>query len=99
MKNDNTSAIVIIIVRRLTPSGKRITKVIITNCRYVYMFTNEFEIKSENKLAIQLFHCAAIRALQHEKNYWNRFSVQLSNFLYKEKDYYNNCVAKGIQNS
>lgn len=79
--------------RRLTPSGKRITKGTITNYQYVYKLIDEYEITSGNKLRIQLLHRAAMRTLQREKNYWNRFSVQFSNFLYKEKGYYDNYVA------
>jgi integrase len=76
--------------RRLTPSGKRITKGTITNYQHVYKLIEEFENKSTDKLRIQLLHRASMRALQREKNYWKRFFIQFSNFLYKEKAYYDN---------
>ena len=79
--------------RRLTPSGKRITKGTITNYQYVYKLIDEYEIKSENNLRIQLLHRASMRTIQREKNYWNRFFNQFSNFLYKDKGYYDNYVA------
>jgi len=34
-----------------------------------------------------------MRTLQREKNYWKRFFIHFSNFLYKEKKYYDNHVA------
>jgi len=79
--------------RRLTPSGKRITKGTITNYLHVYRLIEKFEARSENKLRIQMLHRASMRTLQREKNYWNRFFNQFSNFLYKDKGYYDNYVA------
>jgi integrase len=79
--------------RRLTPSGKRITKGTITNYEHVYNLIEVFESKSTDKLRIQLLHRASMRILQREKNYWKRFFIHFSNFLYKEKNYYDNYVA------
>jgi integrase len=79
--------------RRLTPSGKRITKGTITNYLYVQRLLREFENNQEIQIRIQLLHRASLRILQREKNYWNRFFVQFSNFLYKDKKYYDNYVA------
>jgi integrase len=79
--------------RRLTPSGKRITKGTITNYKHVYRLIDEYQNNSGNKLRIQLLHKASMRTLQREKNYWNRFFNQFSNFLYKDKGYYDNYVA------
>jgi integrase len=79
--------------RRLTPSGKRITKGTITNYEHVYDLIEVFESKLTDKLRIQLLHRASMRILQREKNYWKRFFIHFSNFLYKEKNYYDNYVA------
>jgi integrase len=79
--------------RRLTPSGKRITKGTIINYEHVYDLIKVFESKSIDKLRIQLLHRASMRTLQREKNYWKRFFVHFSTFLYKEKKYYDNCVS------
>jgi integrase len=79
--------------RRLTPSGKRITKGTIKNYEHVYDLIEVFESKLIDKLRIQLLHRASMRTLQREKNYWNRFFNQFSNFLYKDKSYYDNYVA------
>lgn len=79
--------------RRFTPSGKRITKGTITNYEHVYNLIEMFEGKLTGKLRIQLLHRASMRTLQREKNYWKRFFIHFSNFLYKEKNYYDNYVA------
>ena len=79
--------------RRATSSGKRITKGTITNYQHVYKLIEEFESRSPDKLRIQLLHRASMRTLQREKNYWKRFFIHFSNFLYKEKSYYDNYAA------
>ena len=79
--------------RRLTPSGKRITKGTIITYEYVEKLIQEFETNTQTKLRIQLLHRASMRMLQREKNYWKRFFIQFSNFLYKDKSYYDNYVA------
>jgi hypothetical protein len=79
--------------RRLTPSGKRVSKGTIVNYLYVYRLLQEFETISGSRLRIQLLHRASMRTLQREKNYWNRFFVKFSDFLYKDKGYYDNYVA------
>jgi len=78
--------------RRLTPSCKRITAGTIANYRYAQKLLLEFETKSGNPLRIQLLHRASMRTLQKEKNYWARFYMQFSAFLYKEKGYFDNYV-------
>ena len=86
--------------RRLTPSGKKITKGTIRNYSYVYKLIEEFESTSGSKLRVQLLHRASLRILQREKNYWNRFFVNFSKFLYTEKGYHDNYVSnvfKGLR--
>lgn len=79
--------------RRLTPSGKRITKGTIINYQYVFRLINEFEKKTGSVLRIQLLHRASMRTIQREKNYWNRFFTKFSAFLYNEKKYHDNYVS------
>lgn len=71
--------------RRLTPSGKRITKGTIVNYWYAHKLLAEYEDKEKTKIHIQLLHRASLRMLQREKNYWHRFFIQFSAFLYNEK--------------
>ena len=78
--------------RRLTASCKRITLGTITNYRYTQRLLLEFEAKTGIPLRIQLLHRASMRTLQKERNYWARFYRQFSDFLYKDKGYYDNYV-------
>ena len=78
--------------RRLTASCKRITAGTITNYGYAQKLLAEFESRSGTPLRIQLLHRASMRTLQKERNYWARFYMQFSAFLYKEKGYYDNYV-------
>jgi len=79
--------------RRLTQSGKRISKGTIANYTYALRLIEEFENKYEMKIRIQLLHRTSMRILKREKNYWSRFFKQFSSFLYKEKCYYDNYVS------
>lgn len=79
--------------RRLTPSGKKITKGTISNYKHTLRLIEEFETRFLVKFRIQLLHRASLRTLQREKNYWKRFFKQFSDYLYKEKGYYDNTVS------
>jgi integrase len=83
--------------RRLTSSCKRITPGTITNYRYAQKILIEFEAKTANPLRIQLLHRASLRTLQKEKNYWSRFYLQFTSFLYKEKRYSDSYVASNLK--
>lgn len=76
--------------RRLTPSGKKITKGTIRSYHYTMLLLQQFETAKGIELRIQLLHRASLRTLQKEKNYWSRFFIQFSSFLYKDKGYYDN---------
>ena len=77
----------------MTTSGKRITKGTIANYLHVYNLLEVFESKSVDKLRIQLLHRTSLRTLQREKNYWKRFFIHFSSFLYQEKNYNDNFAA------
>jgi len=79
--------------RRLTASGKRISKGTVTNYFFVQRLLLEYEEKYALQIRIQLLHKASLRTLQREKNYWARFFQQFSAFLYKDKGYYDNYTA------
>jgi integrase len=78
--------------RRLSASGKRISKGTILNYRYAEKLIDQFEKKNNISLRIQLLHRASMRILQRERNYWHRFYVEFSRFLYQDKGYYDNYV-------
>ena len=63
------------------------------NYLHVQKIIEEYGAGSPNKLRIFLLHRASMRTLRQEKNYWNRFFVKFSDFLYKDKHYHDNYVA------
>ncbi len=79
--------------KRLTASYKRITAGTINNYRYAQRLLLEFEARQGIALRIQLLHRSSFRILQKEKNYWRRFYLQFSKFLYSTKGYYDNYAA------
>lgn len=79
--------------RRRTPSGKRITKGTITNYSCALKLLWEYQLSVPHPLRIRLLHRASLRTMQQEKNYWHRFFIRFSDFLYKEKGYSDNYVA------
>lgn len=79
--------------RRYSASGKRISKGTISNYLYALRLLNEYETRYGTALRIQLLHRAPLRVLQKEKNYWARFFVQFSHFLYREKKYFDHYIA------
>lgn len=83
--------------RRLTPSGKKITRGTIVNYLYTRKLLAEYEDREKIKLRIQLLHRASLRTLQREKNYWHRFFIQFSAFLYNEKGYGDSYVTNNFK--
>lgn len=79
--------------RRLTSSGKKISKGTIVNYCYALRHITEFENKYEMRIRIQLLHRASMRTLQREKHYWLRFFTQFSGFLYKGNNYCDNYIS------
>ena len=79
--------------RRLTPSGKRIAKGTIVNYRFTQKLIIEYEEKYCIILRIQLLHKASMRTLQQEKNYWAKFFLRFSTFMYNHKNYNDNYVS------
>lgn len=76
--------------KRLPASSKRISSGTIKNYCYVQKLLLEFEDKMQISLRVQLLNRASMRTLQKEKKYWNKFYLQFSNFLFKEKGFYDN---------
>ncbi len=81
--------------KRLTAAGKKMSTGTIKNYEYVQKMLLEFEAKKQISLRVQLLNRASLKTFQKEKNYWKRFYLQFSNFLYREKGYYDN-YAGGI---
>ena len=85
--------------RRLMPSGKKISKGTIEQYQHIYNLLKEYEASHE-PLRIQLLNRCSFRVLQQEKNYWFRFFRRFSQFMYRQKhyyDHYSNSVFKVIR--
>lgn len=74
--------------RRLTASGRRISKGTLMNYHFVQKLLLEYEEKKGLTLRILLLHKASLRTLVKEKSYWARFFHRFSDFLYRDKGYY-----------
>jgi integrase len=80
--------------RRRMPSGKRITKGTIDQYQYVYNLLQNFELSTDQQpLQITLHKHNSLRQLKKEKNYWERFFRQFSNYLYQTRKCYDQYAA------
>ncbi|HEY6504246.1 MAG TPA: tyrosine-type recombinase/integrase [Chitinophagaceae bacterium] len=75
--------------RRVTPSGKRLSKGATIQYQCVCKLLQEFEkIHAAGPLRVKLIHRSSLRQLQSEKLYWQRFFRKFTGWLYQEKNYY-----------
>ena len=75
--------------RRVTPSGKRLSKGAIVQYRCIFSLLQEFERTQWSRpIRIKLIHRSSLRELQSEKLYWQRFFRRFSTWLYNDKGYY-----------
>jgi integrase len=83
--------------KRLKPDGSRIKRQTVTNYTYVLRYLEEYEAKFETVLHIKPFNGSNKRAFMVERNYWKKFYLQFTAFLYQEKDCYDNYVGTIIK--
>jgi integrase len=75
--------------RRLTPSGKRLSKGAIVQYECIRKLLEEFEnTQLQEPIRIKLVHKSSLRELQSEKLYWQRFFRRFSSWLYTDKNYF-----------
>ncbi len=73
--------------RRLQPSGKRIKPGTIEQYHHTYILLTEY-CRIYEPLRIQMLFRPSQRIIQQEKNYWWKFYMRFSSFLYQYKKYY-----------
>ena len=79
--------------RRLTPSGRRLSKGAIIQYQCIFKLLRDYETTvARQALRIKLLHRSSLRELQSEKLYWQRFFRQFTTWLYGEKKYYDQYV-------
>lgn len=84
--------------KRLTATGKKLTKGAIENYGYTLLLLKEYETLYQIKLRIALLNKASLKTIQKEKNYWLKFYRQFASFLYKQKSCFDNYVATTFKN-
>ena len=84
--------------KRLTASGKRISKGCVQNYQYTKQLLEEYEVYYKKTLRLIIINKATLSVLQKEKNYWSKFYRQFSTFLYKHKGYHDIYVLNTYKN-
>jgi integrase len=83
--------------KRLKKDGTRIRKATIENYQYVKQLLVEFCTTRNFGLHIMLVNRISHRDFEVTKNYWRKFYIGFTDFLYKDKDYYDNYVGLVIK--
>ncbi len=83
--------------KRLKPDGNRIKPQTVDNYVYVLRYLKEYEAVHNIVLRINVMRTQNRRLLAAERGYWNKFYQQFTNFLYQEKNCYDNYVGTVIK--
>jgi len=83
--------------KRLKADGSRIKSQTIGNYAYVLRYLKEYEVAQDMVLRIRPVSNNNKRLLAAEKNYWKKFYLQFTNYLYHQKDCYDNYVGSVIK--
>jgi len=83
--------------KRLKPDGNRIKPQTIDNYYYVLRYLREYEVEYNVVLRIKVINSQNKRNFIAERNYWKKFYLQFTNFMYQKKDFYDNYVGTVIK--
>jgi len=83
--------------KRLKPDGNRIKPQTVDNYQYVLRYLKEYEAEYDIVLRIKVINSNNKRVFIAERNYWKKFYLQFTNFLYQEKNCYDNYVGTVIK--
>ncbi|MBS1744245.1 MAG: tyrosine-type recombinase/integrase [Bacteroidetes bacterium] len=83
--------------KRLKPDGSRIRPQTVRNYEYVLKYLNEYEGRHGKKLRIRIFKSNDKRSFIAEKNYWKKFYLDFTQFLYQQKKCFDNYVGNVIK--
>ena len=83
--------------KRLKANGNKIKPQTINNYNYVLKYLQEYEEKEETTLRVKVFKRENKRAFTSEQNYWKKFYLQFTAFLYTRKNCYDNYVGTVIK--
>jgi integrase len=83
--------------KRLKKDGKRIKLQTVENYKAVLKLLKEFEVFDKKKIILFSISGNNKRHLTSERNRWKKFYMRLTNFLYKQKECYDNYVGNVIK--
>ncbi|MGC4102988.1 tyrosine-type recombinase/integrase [Ferruginibacter sp.] len=83
--------------RRLKADGSRIKKQTVGNYDYVLQYLKDYEQKFSTSLVIKPVTGNNKRSQKAEAAYWKKFYHQFTDFLYRDKDCYDNYVGAVIK--
>ncbi len=83
--------------KRLKPDGNRIKPQTVNNYVYVLRYLQEYQNTYNVVLRIRVFRNNNRRLLLAERNYWKKFYLQFTGFLYHKKNCYDNYVGTVIK--
>lgn len=83
--------------KRLKPDGSRIKPQTVNNYTYVLRYLQEYEAEYDIVLRIKVSNSNNKRVFIAERNYWKKFYLQFTNFMYQKKSCYDNYVGTVIK--
>lgn len=83
--------------RRLKADGSRVKHQTVDNYAYVLRYLKEYELKHEVVLRIKVMRSYNKRIIIAERNYWKKFYKQFTDFLYNDKNCFDNYVGTVIK--
>lgn len=83
--------------KRLKPDGNRIKPQTVDNYNYVLRYLQEYELQYNIVLRIKVINSQNQRIFIAERNYWKKFYLQFTNFLYHKKNCFDNYVGSVIK--
>jgi integrase len=83
--------------KRLKPDGNRIKPQTVNNYNYVLRYLQEYEKDYDMVLRIKIINRENKRLFMTERNYWKKFYLQFTNFMYQKKNCYDNYVGTVIK--
>lgn len=82
---------------RLKPDGSRIKRQTVDNYVYVLRYLKEYECKHALVLRVRVMTGYNKRTHATERNYWKKFYKQFTDFLYVEKNCFDNYVGNVVK--
>lgn len=83
--------------KRLKPDGSKIKPQTVNNYKYVLRYLQEYENSFEIVLRIKLYKGINKRSFLIERNYWKKFHLKFTTFLYTKKNCFDNYVGTVIK--